>query len=145
MYDNAKYMLDLCEKIRRKTESLSRSDDEHYHDGNDLDPEGKPKQNPFVHSSCRLKSPLSCNEMIRKDGRVTDIYAAIASFQQNGNYLLDEMKEKLTAEMKKITKEEIKGLKRIYTLEYFELAFYLGGVLSPGDASVEFCKKTTLF
>jgi len=29
----------------------------------------------------------------------------------------------------KITKEKIKGLKRIYALEYFELAFYLGGVL----------------
>ena len=26
-------------------------------------------------------------------------------------------------------KEEIKGLKRIYVLEYFELAFYLGGML----------------
>ena len=48
---------------------------------------------------------------------------------KNGNHLLDEVKEKLTAEVKKITKEEIKGLKRIYALEYFELAFYLGGVL----------------
>ena len=67
--------------------------------------------------------------MIRKDGRVADIYAAIASCQQNGNRLLDEVKQKLTAEVKKITKEEIKGLKRIYALEYFELAFYLGGVL----------------
>ena len=101
MYDNAKCMLDHCEKIHRKTESLSRTDDEYYHDENELDPEGKPKQKPFVHSSCRLKSPLSCNETIRKDGRVADIYAAIASCQQNGNRLLDEVKEKLTAEVKK--------------------------------------------
>merc|ERR1711966_310459 len=129
MYDNAKCMLDHCEKIHRKTESLSRTDDEYYHDENELDPEGKPKQKPFVHSSCRLKSPLSCNEMIRKDRRVADIYATIASCQQNGNRLLDEVKEELTAEVKRITKEEIKGLKRIYALEYFEVAFYLGGVL----------------
>ena len=60
---------------------------------------------------------------------MADIYAAIASCQQNGNRLLDEVKEKLSAEVKKITKEEIKGLKRIYACEYFELAFYLGGVL----------------
>ena len=101
MYDNAKCMLDLCEKIHRKIESLSRSANEHYYDEHDLNPEGKPEQNPFVHSSCRLKSPLSCNNMIRKDGRVTDVYAAIASCQQNGNCLLDEVKEKLTAEVKK--------------------------------------------
>ena len=28
-----------------------------------------------------------------------------------------------------MTKEEIKGLKRLYALEYFEPAFYLGGTL----------------
>ena len=28
-----------------------------------------------------------------------------------------------------MTEEEIKGLKRIYALEFFKLAFYLGGVL----------------
>ena len=101
MHDNAKCMLDLCEKIHRKTESLSRPEVEYYYDENDLDAEGKPKQKPFVHSSCRLKSPLSCNEMIRKDGRVADIYAAIASCQQNGNRLLDKVKQKLTAAVKK--------------------------------------------
>ena len=67
--------------------------------------------------------------MIRKDGRVADIYAAIASCQQNRIRLLDEVREKLTLEATKITKMEIKGLKRIYALEYFELAFYLGGML----------------
>ena len=82
MHDNAKCILNLCEKIHRKTESLSRSDDEHYHAENDLNPEGKPKQKPFVHSSCRLKSQLSCNYVIRKDRRVVDIYAVIASCQQ---------------------------------------------------------------
>ena len=101
MYDNAKCMLNLCEKIHRKTKSLSRSNDEHYYDKHDLDPEGKPKQKTFVHSSFRLKSPLSCNKMIRKDGRVADVYAAIASCQQNGNCFLDEAREKLTAEAKK--------------------------------------------
>ena len=43
--------------------------------------------------------------MIRKDGRVADIDAAIASCQQNGIRLLDEVKEKLTLEVTKITKE----------------------------------------
>ena len=46
--------------------------------------------------------------MIRKYGHVTDIYAAIASRQQYRNRLLDEAKQKLTVEAKKITKEEIK-------------------------------------
>ena len=106
MYDNAKCMLDLCEKIHSKTKSLSRSKNEHYYDENDLDPEGKPKQNPSVHSSCRLKSPLSCNDMIRKDGRVADVYAAISSCQQDGNCLLYDVKEKLTAEVKKLPKRK---------------------------------------
>ena len=82
MHDNAKCILDLCEKIHRKTESLSQFKNEHYYDEHDLDPEGKPKQKPFVHSSCRLKSQLSCNYVIRKDRRVVDIYAVIASCQQ---------------------------------------------------------------
>ena len=62
---------------------------------------------------------------------MADIYAAIASCQQNGIRLLDEAKEKLTLEVTTITKEELKGLKRIYALEYFELAFYLGWMLMP--------------
>ena len=101
MYDNAKCMLDLCEKIHRKTESLSRSENEHCYNKHDLKLEEKPELKPFVYSSCRLKSPLSCNGMIIKDGRVADIYADIASCQQNGNRPLDEVKEKLTMEVKK--------------------------------------------
>ena len=38
--------------------------------------------------------------MIRKDEGVANIYAVIASCQQNGNCLLDEVKEKLTMEVK---------------------------------------------
>ena len=106
MHDNAKCMLNLCEKIHRKTESLSRSENEHYFDEHDLGPEGKPKQKSFVHSSCRLKSPLSCNEMTRKDERVADVYAVIASCKQNRNRLLDEAKEKLTSEVKKQPKRK---------------------------------------
>ena len=84
MHDNVKCMLDLREKIHGKTECLSRSKNEHYYDGHDLDSEGKPKQKPFVHFSCRLKTSLSCNDMNRKDGHVADVYAVIAGFQQNG-------------------------------------------------------------
>ena len=58
MNDNVKCMLNLCEKVHRKTESLSRSENEHYYDEHDLNSEGKPKRNSFVRSSCRLKSPL---------------------------------------------------------------------------------------
>ena len=128
MHRNTKCMLELCEKIHRKSESLSRSD-ETYRDDHDLDSEGKAKEKPFVHTSCRLKSPLSCNEMIRKDGRVVDIYAEITKYQQNGIRLLDELKQKLTLEVKNITREETKGLTRICALEYYETAFYLGGTL----------------
>ena len=39
MHDNAKCMLDLCEKIHRKTENLSRPENAHYYDKDDLDPE----------------------------------------------------------------------------------------------------------
>ena len=60
-------MLDLYEKIHRKDENLSRPNQEHYFDEHGKDSEGKAKQNPFVHTSGRLKSPLSCNDMIRKD------------------------------------------------------------------------------
>ena len=88
--------IDLCEKIHRKTESLSRSENEHYYDKHDLDLEGKPKQKHFAYSFCQLKSPLTCNDMIRKDGCVADVYAAISGIR-----LLYEVKEKLALEVKK--------------------------------------------
>ena len=66
MHDNAKCMLNLCEKIHRKTKSLYRSKNKHYYNEHDLDSERKPKQKPFVHSSCWLKSPLTRNGIIRK-------------------------------------------------------------------------------
>ena len=67
MYRNTKNMLELKEKILRKSESLARSQDDYYYDENDKDPEGKAKKKPFVHTSCWVKSPLSCNETIRTD------------------------------------------------------------------------------
>ena len=45
----------------------------------------------------------------------------------NGIHLLDELKQKLNGEVKNITQEELKGLKRICAYEYYEVAFYLGG------------------
>ena len=39
--------------------------------------------------------------MIRKNGRVADVYAAITSCQQNGIRLLDKVKEELTLKVKK--------------------------------------------
>ena len=103
MHRNTKCMLELCEKNHRKSESLSRPVESFYLDDHDRDTEGRAKQKPFVHTSCRLKSPLSCNEMTRKDGRVADVYAEITKYQQHGIRLLDELKEKLTAEVTKIT------------------------------------------
>ena len=105
-------------KIHRKSESLSRPKEAFYLDKYNKDSEGKAKQKPFVHSSCRLKSPLSCNDMIRKDGRVADVYAEIAKYQQDGIRLLDELKQKLNEEVKNITREEVKGLRRICAFEY---------------------------
>ena len=67
--------------------------------------------------------------MIQKDGRVADIYAEITKYQQNGIRLMDELKEKLTVEVKNITREELKGLTRICAFEYYETAFYVGGTL----------------
>ena len=67
--------------------------------------------------------------MIQKDGRVADIYAEITRYQQNGIRLLDELKQKLNGEVKNITREEVKGLKRICAFEYYEVAFYFGGTL----------------
>ena len=99
-------MLGLYEKIRRKEKILSRPNQDHYIDEHDKDSEGKAKQKPFVHSSCRLKSPLSCNGMIQKDGRVADVYAAIFAIQKNRICLIDEVKQKLSAEVTQITKEE---------------------------------------
>ena len=105
MHRNTKCMLELCEKIHRKSESLSRPKDSFYLDDNDRDSEGRAKQKSCVHTSCRLKSPLSYNNMIRKDGRVADIYAEITKYQQNGIRLMDELKEKLTVEVKKTSRE----------------------------------------
>jgi len=119
----------FTKKNRRKEESLSRPTQEHYFDEHDKDSEGKAKQKPFVHSSCRLKPPLSCNDMIRKDGRVADVYAAILAIQQNGIRLMDEVKQKLSAEVTKITREEIKGLKRVCACEYYEVTHQLAGTL----------------
>ena len=48
----------------------------------------------------------------------------------------------MTVEAEKITKEEIKYLKRIYALKYFELAFYLGGWLPLEHARATLCPKS---
>ena len=42
---------------------------------------------------------------------------------------MDQLKLQLSLEVTKITKEEVKGLKRICACEYYEVAFYLGGTL----------------
>ena len=40
---------------------------------------------------------------------------------------MDEVKQKLNAEVTKITKEEVKGLKRVCACEYYEVAHKLAG------------------
>lgn len=55
--------------------------------------------------------------MIQKDGHVADVDAAILTIQQNGVRLMDKVKQKLTAEVTKITREKIKGLKRVCSYE----------------------------
>ena len=42
---------------------------------------------------------------------------------------MDEVKQKLSAERTKITKDEVKGLKRVCACEYYEVAHELAGVL----------------
>ena len=129
MQRNTKSMLDLHEKIVRKTESLSRAANAHYSDAHDRDAEGKAKKKPFVHTSLRIKPLLSCSETVRNDGRVADVYTQILMYQQNGIRMLDEFKQKLTEEVDKITREEIKALRRICAYEYYEVAFNLAGII----------------
>ena len=126
---NTKCMRELREKNRRKVKSLSRTEEDFYYDKHDKDSEGKAKKKPFVHSSCRLKSVLSCSDMIRKDRHVADVYAAVLTYQQNGIRLLGELKRKLSAEVTKITKEEVKGLERVRACEYYKVEYDLAGTL----------------
>ena len=67
--------------------------------------------------------------MIKKDGHAADVYAAVLTYQQNGIHLMDELRRKLSAEVTKITKEEVKGSKRVRACEYYAAAYNLVGTL----------------
>ena len=67
--------------------------------------------------------------MIQKDKRVTDVYTAILTIQQNGICLMDEAKQNLSAEVTKITKKEVNGSKRVCACEYYEVAHELTGTI----------------
>ena len=121
-------MLDLNEKLSRKVDSSSNEKKQaHYHDKFDLDSDGKPKKKPFVHSCLRDAPKLTCSKRVRSDDRVDDVYAEISSLQQEGIGLQDQLKNKLAKMITQITKLEITALRRLLTLEYWELAVFMAG------------------
>ena len=94
MFKRMKNMLELTWNIRRKLDGLSRTLNSHYFDKHDKDNAGNPKKKPFMQSSLRIKPLLTTFKLVRTGERVADIYAVIATKQENGIHLLDEPKEK---------------------------------------------------
>lgn len=69
-----------------------------------------------------MKPLLTCSTAVRNNKQVHYIYVKIALRQQYGMKLYDQLKEKLTAEISKITERECKAFRHLMTYGKYKLS-----------------------
>ena len=129
MFNKTKNMLDLREQLQAKVDGIARFSG-NYLDKHDVDADGRPKEKPFVPGSLRMDTPLNTSELVRTDGRLTDIKAEIDRELARGRSTLDEMKDKLTVHAKKIAELELRARQKLLAAEYYNTLKEVSGALA---------------
>ena len=76
MFNKTKNMLDLREQLQAKVDGIARFSGK-YFDKHDVNADERPKEKPFVPGSLRINPLLNCSELVKTDGRLSDVMAKI--------------------------------------------------------------------